>query len=132
MMVQNLTQLADFLRSLPPEGIVPDGYDGRVGFDMSCEYPQRSLRSAPADVDCGSACCIGGWIGLLRPTLMVRPLAARVVALQPGLLDDEAWKLCYPEYEMAYSATNKQAARAVEILRDSGKCDWARAMEEAE
>jgi hypothetical protein len=39
--------------------------------------------------------------------------------------------LCYPQqYGEAWDATPQQAARAVEILRDTGKCDWDRAMRE--
>jgi hypothetical protein len=55
---------------------------------------------------------------------------------EPVKFIDETWdevsELCYPEkgIDYAYDATPQQAARAVEILRDTGKCDWDRAMKE--
>jgi hypothetical protein len=42
----------------------------------------------------------------------------------------EVHDLCYPDDLDGWNATPQQAARAVEILRDTGMCDWDRALSE--
>lgn len=123
--LDNLTDLADLLRSLnndkPKDG---------MGFDM-----RQSLEGSKfTNLECGSACCIGGWVQHCNPETEYLGLERAVATLLP-YVGDETWdeleELCYPErYEEAWDATPQQAARAVEILRDTGKCDWDRAMTE--
>lgn len=105
---KNLTDLANHLWSMN------NGRDAECGFDMS-----------------GSACCIGGWVQIANPEAREMFLEEAVQSLQPDLDLQECYSLCYPEHFLtAYDATPLQAARAVEILRDTGKADWPRAMRE--
>lgn len=108
--MKNLTDLAEFLKVLPPEK-----------FDM--------------ESSCGSVCCIGGWVQKVNRAPIEEPLSRSVSKLGPSIRQASA--LCYADtpdgsdiYYPAWGATPKQAARAVEILRDEGIVDWPRAMEE--
>lgn len=128
MRLNNLTDLANLLRSLDND-ILTDG----IGFDMRFSYDDKEDTA----LECGSACCIAGWVQHCNPELRRYDLTVAVATLLPKSLgdDDTLWnelcELCYPEgYEEAWDATPQQAARAVEILRDTGKCDWDRAMGE--
>ena len=119
MRLNNLTELADLLRGLSNNELT----DG-MGFDMRHE--------------CGTTCCIGGWVHHINPETEHLGLVRAVATLLPFTVEtfDKTWyeldELCYPARGNAYAweATPQQAARAVEILRDTGKCDWGRAMQE--
>ena len=130
MRLNNLTDLADLLRSLNND----EPTDG-MGFDMC--YTIESSRFT--SLECGSACCIGGWVQHCNPELRGYGLVVTVSTLlpEPVKFGSETWKeideLCYPKREKesyVWDATPQQAARAVEILRDTGKCDWDRAITE--
>lgn len=130
MRLNNLTDLANLLRGLnndkPADG---------MGFDM-----RHTLQDCEeTDLECGSACCIGGWVQYCNPELRKFDLTHAVANLFPKPVEyvdplwDELEELCHPVRvgnEGAWLATPQQAARAVEILRDTGKCDWDRAMQE--
>jgi len=127
MRLNNLTDLANLLRSLDND-ILTDG----VGFDMRFSYDDKEDTA----LECGSACCIGGWVQHCNPELRGQGLTATVATLLPEPICSETWheiaELCFPNDNNsdAWDATPQQAARAVEILRDTGKCDWDRAMRE--
>lgn len=130
MRLNNLTDLADLLRSLNND----EPTDG-MGFDM-----RHTLGASKCtNLECGSACCIGGWVHHTNPETRSLSLVRAVAKLLPFTLETghymwyELGELCYPGREgesYAWDATPQQAARAVEILRDTGKCDWDRAMRE--
>jgi len=128
MRLNNLTDLADLLRSLNND----EPEDG-MGFDM-----RHTLEDSKyTDLECGTACCIGGWVHHINPETRPLGLEYAVATLLPYevKVGDETWdeleELCYPErHDCGWNATPQQAARAVEILRDTGKCDWDRAMRE--
>jgi hypothetical protein len=128
MRLNNLTDLADLLRSLdnskPKDG---------MGFDMR----HNLADSKYTELECGTACCIGGWVHYINPETEYFGLERAVATLLPyevkvgNEIWDELEELCYPErHDCGWNATPQQAARAVEILRDTGKCDWDRAMRE--
>jgi hypothetical protein len=123
--LNNLTDLAELLRSLD------DTPDRTLGFDMEYEYFHRKLSKHA----CGSACCIGGWVQACNPEtrdLDIEEAVMSLVDYNSAIGIKQANKLCFPLVDAdAWTATAKQAARAVEILRDTGKCDWERAMAEA-
>ena len=129
MRLNNLTDLANLLRSLSNDKLI----DG-IGFDMRQSYSDKEDTS----LQCGTACCIGGWVQHCNPELRELDLVDTVATLLPEPVNyDEAIyseikELCFPEGSIssAWYATPQQAARAVEILRDTGKCDWDRAMQE--
>lgn len=132
MRLNNLTDLADLLRGLSNDKLT----DG-IGFDMRCSYSDKEQTS----LECGTACCIGGWVQHCNPELARigwLGLIDAVATLLPEVLGDdnsfwgELHELCFPENNNSYAwgATPQQAARVVEILRDTGKCDWDRAMQE--
>lgn len=123
MRINNLTQLAARLKKI-------DNENPRIqnGFDMEQPYGSREFSKHP----CGSACCIGGWVQHYNTETRHLSLADTVLSISPfGIDHSEADNLCFPQPESdAWNATPQQAARAVEILRDTGKCDWDRAMNE--
>lgn len=130
MTLHNLTDLANVLRSIDNDKPL----DGE-GFDMHNDWITRK----ETEHSCGSACCIGGWVQHHNPETFRDQLGVvgAVATLLPTSVDkgdiiwDELHELCYPyTYLEAWDATPQQAARAVEILRDTGKCDWERAMSE--
>jgi hypothetical protein len=128
MGLNNLTDLANLLRSLdnskPKDG---------MGFDMRYDLDDSNRTK----LECGTACCIGGWVHYINPETEYLGLVGAVATLLPKSIEylGRPWleidELCNPQqYEKAWDATSQQAARAVEILRDTGKCDWDRAMTE--
>ena len=122
MKLKNLTDLADLLRGL---GI--HNPRRKLGFDMEYSYQNREAAEI---FGCGSACCIGGWVQYKNRNTRKLELEDAVKTIcPPNTSMSEIYKLCYPsEYSDAWRATPQQAARAVEILRDTGKCDWDEAM----
>lgn len=120
MKLKNLTDLANVLRDLGKQEL-----HGKMGFDMRFSYENRRISDHP----CGSACCIGGWVQHHNPNTRSMGLAHAVQTLAPKLSYWEFERLCYPTWSSsAWDATPEQAARAVEILRDTGKCNWYKAM----
>ena len=110
--VTNLTDLAEFLKTLEynPYGTLENGFD---------------MREPHA--------CIGGWARNLQGNSSITIVKA-VKKLAPAVHWEEIDKLCFQPYTgnlNGWAATPQQAAKAVEILRDTGKCDWERAMKEA-
>ena len=123
MKLKNLTDLAEFLK-----GFDNDSRHRKLGFDMGTSYHYRNDSGHP----CGSACCIGGWVQKHNKGTRGMEVEMAVLTICPeGTKYSEVYKLCYPFEMNVWSATPKQAARAVEILRDTGKCDWDRALLEA-
>jgi len=119
---RNLTDLAEFLKTMD------NSSTAKIGFDM-----RVSNLNHVTNHPCGSACCIGGW-AILGQGVVRTSISLAVQMLQPDLDLKECLNLCYPEFgnvAAGYKATPQQAARAVEILRDTGKCDWNRALQEA-
>jgi len=117
MELKNLTDLAEKLKSI--------GDDAEIGFDMYHGYASRHATNHL----CRSACCIGGWVQHCNPDTRTMRLVETVQTIAPDADYWEIDKLCYPsEDSPAWKATSKQAAKAVEILRDTGKCDWEEAM----
>lgn len=132
--IKTLTELANFLRNMPDDGVLHNSKE-RIGFNM-----RRAEYHRPPG--CSLACCIAGWAALLNPELSSHRLPERILALAANegkkIPHREADILCYPfnditEYDMQYSGWNstpQQAARAIEILLETGVCDWKRAMME--
>jgi hypothetical protein len=124
MKLKNLTDLAEFLKSFDN-----DKPRRKLGFDMQWAYENRDLSQH----ECGSACCIGGWVQYHNKDTRKRTVEGAVLSISPeGTPWEEVNALCYPSTfgGNGWNATPQQAARAVEILRDTGKCDWERAFEE--
>jgi hypothetical protein len=128
--VETLQQLADFLRTLPAN----DDATAVAGFDMKVMGDGDGMKDTAHP--CGSACCIGGWVGLLRPDLAPLSLMDRMLALKPKANSDAAYKTCWPPFlgpygddiHPAYEATPEQAAQAVEYLDKHGVCGWDEVM----
>ena len=120
MKLKDLTDLANVLRDLGKQELY-----GEMGFDMRHSYENCHNSDHP----CGSACCIGGWVQHHNSNTRSMALAHAVQTLAPKLSYWEVESLCHPTRSSnAWDATAEQAARAVEILRDTGKCDWDEAM----
>lgn len=121
MKLKNLTELADLLR-----GLDNNSPRRKMGFDMDKSYEHRKSSQHP----CGSACCIGGWVQHCNRNTRGMFLEDAVSTIcPPDMSEREIFKLCFPhDYLLAFDATPQQAARAVEILRDTGVCNWEEAM----
>lgn len=122
--LNNLTELAEFLKKMRN-----NRSDRKLGFDMQYSYNNSELTDHP----CGSAMCIGGWVQKFNKETRGMGVTDAVMTICPR---DTHWgeveNLCYPggSRHNGWNATPQQAARAVEILRDTGECDWDRAMTE--
>ena len=111
--VANLTDLAEFLKTLE--------YDAYNTKDNKFNMREQVY-------------CIGGWAKRLQPVSSLSIVEA-VKKLAPTVHLEEIAKLCFRPYNDnfdGWAATPQQAAKAVEILRDTGKCDWEKAMKEEE
>lgn len=165
--MKTLTDLAAFLYSLDEaEGKrdtvevyggdpTPLGFDMRTTFREAVRYARPAALLPEGVMDCGSACCIGGWVQAKRPDLRhlgVTEAVFQLARTELGVGDtleeeDEAnrlWHecdlLCHPTRSSdsgvslntydAWEATPRQAARAVELLRDTRQSRWVQAMEE--
>jgi hypothetical protein len=123
MKLKNLTELADLLR-----GLDNNSPRRKMGFNMEYSYENREAAEVFA---CGSACCIGGWVQYKNRNTRDLELQDAVATIcPPDMSRDEIFRLCFPHEmdDLAWKATPQQAARAVEILRDTGKCNWEEAM----
>ncbi len=124
MKLNNLTDLAEFLKKFDN-----DNPRRKLGFDMQWGYKNRDLSQH----ECGSACCVGGWVQYHNRNTRKMNVEEAVLSISPeGTSEIEVHNLCYPNYldGDGWDATPQQAARAVEILRDTGVCDWGRALSE--
>jgi len=124
MKLNNLTDLAEFLKKFNNSNP-----RRKLGFDMQWAYDNRDLSQH----DCGSACCIGGWVQYHNKDTRRMTVEGAVLSISPeGTSEIEVHNLCYPNDldGDGWDATPQQAARAVEILRDTGECDWDRALSE--
>jgi len=122
MKLKNLTDLAEFLKKFDN-----DSLRRKLGFDMTRSYNDRRDSLHP----CGSACCIGGWVQYHNKDTRRMTVEEAVLSISPeGTSQIEVLNLCYPNDLYGWDSTPQQAARAVEILRDTGKCDWDRALSE--
>ena len=125
--LNNLTELAEFLKKMRN-----NRPDRKLGFDMQWTY----LGRENTDHQCGSAMCIGGWVQHHNKETRRLGVTDAVMTICPDGTDpNQVEELCYPDNtnngeKDAYAATPQQAARAIEILRDTGFCDWDRAMNE--
>lgn len=136
----DLQEVADFLKTMD------NSSTAELGFDMKYANPS-SFTTHP----CGTACCIGGWINYVNGTDYDLGPAVKSLAKKGGVEINviQADDLChmntvYHRYadENGYAAadgyildlmptiTPQQAARAIEILLETGTCDWDRAMKE--
>jgi hypothetical protein len=125
--LNSLTELAEFLKKMKN-----DRPRRKLGFDMQRSYASGDFSNHP----CGSAMCIGGWVQNFNKDTRRLHMVDAVITICPERIDwDKVEELCYPDKtnnseKNAYSATPQQAARAIEIPLDTGKCNWDRAMEE--
>lgn len=120
--LENLTDLAEFLKGLKNDDPTID-----KGFDMQWSYNNKHFTDHP----CGTAMCIGGWVQNFNVETRRMGFLDAVMTICPeGVTRYEVGELCNPFVAIGWSATPQQAARAVEILRDTGFCDWIRATHE--
>ena len=121
--VTNLTDLAEFLKTLEYDPFLTR----RTFFQYKTKGNKFNMREAEY--------CIGGWAKRLQKDTSSFTIVEAVKKLAPTVLWEEIDKLCFRPHSDKFDgwdATPHQAARAVELLRDTGKCDWERAMKEAQ
>lgn len=115
--VNNLTEWAELIRSIPDKG--------ERGFDMDSPW----FKAPYSRHGCATVACIGGWLLHVNGLTNGADYELEIMRIAPHVVETEATKLCY-DYPTSARVTKKQAARAIEILRDTGKCDWKRAVKE--
>lgn len=92
-----------------------------IGFDMDHEYEFREDTLK----ECGSACCIGGWVQACNPETRVMSISQALKTLAPHAHSIEVYDVCWPNNTKAYrNATPEDAIQVLEALRDTGKCIW--------
>ena len=112
MDIPRVTQLRDFLATLPPSS-----------FDMSIWGTYES---------CNTAVCIGGWavrlFNLKQPPLrglFVKLIAGeKLVADHLGLTEDQADALFYPPNYKDHYYPLQQAVAVLDHLIETGEVDW--------
>jgi hypothetical protein len=120
--IENLPQLAEFIGSLPAN----DDADAVAGLDM---HNADLFMTQRTNHPCGTAACIGGWLEACNKPKERQRIDCLVAELGKGVSLSEANKLCF-EYPADPKPNPQQAARAIMILHETGKCDWSRAMGE--
>lgn len=113
--IENINDLIELMQELSEK----ERIDG-IGFDMAWPYPND---------ECGSVCCIGGWINYVNNTT-----AADIVEsfqYVAKVSNETAHSVCYPRYadgtsiEEAYNnATASDAVKVLTALRDTDKVIW--------
>lgn len=98
-------------------------------FDMS----EWAGKPAEDGGECGTACCIGGWVNILFPDR--KGGFVNHTAESFGISTQQSYDLCIPEMtdegKNPYTATAVQGARVLDILIETGEVDWERALLEA-
>lgn len=98
-----------------------------LGFDMNREYRHRALT----EHECGSACCIGGWVQYLNEDTRVLEIEDALGTIAPNVARDQLYEICWPSSTPNYQdITLADAIQVLEILRDTGKCDWGSVLNE--
>lgn len=121
MRLNGLKDLAERLR-----GLDNSKSNLELGFDMRLDHHDRTATKH----ECGSACCIAGWVKHLNNETVEMTVTGAVSTIAPTSIKEiELFSLCFPRGN-AWNATPQQGARAIEILLETGKCDWERAMAE--
>ena len=92
-----------------------------IGFDMDSEFEHREKTSK----ECGSACCIGGWVQACNPETRNLSISKALQTIAPYAHSSEVYDVCWPDNTKAYkNATPEDAIRVLEALRDTGKSIW--------
>ena len=120
--IETLPQLAEFIGSLPAN----DDADAVAGLDM---HNSGLFMTQSTNHPCGTAACIGGWLEACNKPKGNQGICCLVAGLGEGVSLDEADNLCF-DYPINPTPNPQQAARAIMILHETGKCDWSRAMDE--
>ena len=112
MNVENIKRVRDHIEKLPPSK-----------FDMQWlgDEPSRG---------CGSACCIAGWAHRVLGLDGFTDAATRAFGLTERQGFDLMWPPVDPERSPAWEATSAQAVRVLDILIETGRVDWDRALAE--
>jgi hypothetical protein len=109
--ITNLEELAVILDGLDNEDPTLD-----LGFDMGfCSPTDETL------VECGSACCIGGWINSINKTDM--ELSDAVLSIS-NLKQSAALDLCYNNIAVNFEPTPQQGAEAIRNAIKFGDANW--------
>jgi hypothetical protein len=109
------------ITTLEELAVILDGMDNNdpaldLGFDMGfCSPADETL------VECGSACCIGGWINSINKTNM--SLEAAVMSIS-NLLPGASIDLCYNSLAVDSGPTPQQGAKAIRNAIEFGDAKW--------
>jgi hypothetical protein len=87
-----------------------------LGFDMGFCSPTDETT-----VECGSACCIGGWINSINKTVMY--LEAAVMSIS-SLTERTSLDLCFNSFAVDSSPTPQQGAKAIRNAIEFGDARW--------
>lgn len=114
--LKNLDDLIDLFKILQEQETIAG-----IGFDMNHEYDYRESSNK----ECGSACCIGGWVQACNPETQKNTITEALHTLVPDVSFSEVQKVCWPDNMSVYhQAKTEHAIQVLEALRDTGKCIW--------
>jgi hypothetical protein len=113
------------ITTLEELAVILDGMDNKdpnldLGFDMGFGSPCDETT-----VECGSACCIGGWINSINKTDM--SLEAAVMSIS-SLSFDAALNLCYDSNAVDSDPTPQQGAKAIRNAIEFGDAKWEKVL----
>jgi hypothetical protein len=118
-----IKQISDMkpITTLEELAVILDGMDNddptlELGFDMGFPAPTDETS-----VECGSACCIGGWINSINKTHM--DLDSAVMSIS-NLQRRVAYDLCFNDIAILGSPTPKQGAKAIRNAIEFGDAKW--------
>lgn len=115
--LKNIDDLINLFKRLKEVKII----DG-LAFDMNTEYAHREKSNK---TDCGSACCIGGWVQACNPDLREMDMEHALGRLHPYVSQSVFEELCWPDrYEYYELITAENVVDALECIRDTGNFDW--------
>jgi hypothetical protein len=127
---KGLQDVADILTAIQNNGPQQvEGLDETVGFDMRNGFGDRQSSPRQADGECGSACCIGGWVQVLNPELREDNLDGAVAAVS-RLTKAQAYHLCFPPVNYYSSITPAMGAQAIANCLAGGWPLWKEIVDE--
>jgi hypothetical protein len=109
------------ITTLEELAVILDGMDNKdptldLGFDMGWSAPTDETT-----VECGSACCIGGWINSINKTDM--SLEAAVMSIS-SLTERTSLDLCFNSLAVDFDTTPQQGAKAIRNAIEFGDAKW--------
>lgn len=116
--LKNLDDLINLFKTLQEQETISG-----IGFDMDREY----ITKDSTHKECGSACCIGGWVQACNPETRRLSIEEALHTIAPHIDKTQTNLVCWPrETSIFKNAKTEHAIQVLEALRDTGECIWDR------